>query len=229
MLGCLLCSLLLILTADVGCVVADRRAQAFGAGDQRKQIEDLMRRVDKLERTSVLRGATISGGDMVVTGGGDLILEDADGVPVWRASEDPTKFAAGWASDDGLSIPTSYTKYAGPTLEIPRGFRGNGHFNLFVSLGDTFTTTGSVTAGPIFRYHYDDGSTSQWFGTADAYIASPDTRIAVVTAFFAYNFEDTLQSVRAVQFGVDGIRSFGTEVAGNGNWHVAASVIWKRG
>jgi hypothetical protein len=198
----------------------------------------IKRRVKTLETASRLRSASIGEGGLTVRDGGsvtikdpgDLILETSTGEVLWRASEDPVKTTWANQSVSGLStIPATWTVMGWARRPVPDFFT-TGHFLVMVSVGDTMSgaSQGSVSVQPLFRFVRKDGTMSGWFsGPA---IASAENRITVAQSFWGSDFGlGTSNTVSHVDFGVNAVRSFGTELPGNGNWHVSASVIYKRG
>lgn len=201
-----------------------------------RKLHELERRVRELAAARRLEAATIGAGGLTVTAGGDIVLVDAAGDVVWKASEDPIKTRGGWASDTGLAIPTTWTTLGYCQVPAPVGFIGQAHFTVNVSVGDTMASgSGSVSVQPMIRLRFTDSTTTPWSAVSDTAIASPDNRIAVASSFWAANinvaglagYED--KTTAYVEFGVNGILGFGTETGTDGNWHVAASVIFKRG
>jgi hypothetical protein len=199
----------------------------------KRRIGELDRKIERLGAARRLESASIGAGGLHVRGG-DIFLDDTNGVTLWKASEDPIKTRGAWASDSGLSIPTTWTQIGLASAPVPAEFVGIGHFLVNVSAGDTMSSgTGSISVQPLFRWRFTDDSTTSWF--AGEAIASPDNRIAVASSFWAANFAMTDisgyagKTVASIEFGVNVIRSFGTETGTDGNWHVAASVIFKRG
>lgn len=199
------------------------------AGWIKRRFLEIDRKIERLSAARRLESATIGKGGLKVRLPGDLQLVDAGGLAVWSASTDPIKTGRVFAQDSGLSsIPTTWTPLGYGRLNVPAGYVGTGHFMIMASVGDSMAAgeVGSVSAQPLFRWVYDDNSTSGWFGGPA--IASAENRITVAQSFWASNFTPA-SNVAAVDCGVNGVRSFGREDPGNGNWHVAASVMFKRG
>lgn len=199
------------------------------------RIQDLEKRVRILERTSKLNSATIGSGGLTVKDGGDITLEDVDGNPIWRATEDPIKTQGAWAYKDSISIPTSFTDFGYYTvsdlvIDVPEGFDG-GHFLMAVAVGDSFSTSGNVTVQPGVRWKTKSGAILGPAYASGTDVNSGNSTVSVANSFWAANIftpQNAADPIVSIAFGLRAARS-GTEVASSGNWHCTVSQIWRRG
>ncbi len=192
------------------------------------RFKAMERRLAALERSTSLNGASVSGGDLTVKNGGDILLRDATGDVIWKASEDPTVFDADWAENNGLSIPATWTDfYSTRVLAIPQGFK-SGLMQVHCAVGDSFSGEGNVSVAPIIRCTRADGTFVVGQGPA---LNSGNSNISVATSFYLskLNFDTPDSPWASAQFGVRCIR-VGTEAsATSGNWHLSGSILFKRG
>jgi hypothetical protein len=198
---------------------------------KRLTLEDRLKLMEKkirtLETAARLRSSSVGGGGITVQEPGDIILTDANGVVVWRASTDPLKTASTFEQDSGISIPTVWTDVGGFSVDIPEGYH-SGHFLIVANCGDTFVTEGNVSVQPIATAVYQDGSTSTGAGPA---INSGNSSVSVATSFWSSTFSTVVDPANPMVRIIVAARVIrnGAEVAGNGNWHITASIIFKRG
>lgn len=196
----------------------------------KRRINELARDAERDRAARKLEAATIGAGGLHVRGG-DVFLEDADGNIIWQASTDPVKTVGAYDDDDGLNLPTSWTRFgdtASLTVQIPKSYR-SGHLQMFVAAGDTFDSSGNVSVEPVATFTRQSGATGGGVGPA---INSGNGSVSVANSFWAANFnlEDQIDTDPWVSmtFGVNIAESANANTT-FGNWHVAASVIFKRG
>lgn len=203
------------------------------------RIADELRKIKsdirELRAAKSSQATTIGSGGMLVNGGtvrvrvpGDLLLEDENGAPIWRASTDPLRTDGRYDRNNGLSLATGWTQYgetSALTSPVPDGF-SRGNFMLMVSAGDSFSPgEGNISVQPTVRFIWGDGSTpSTFFGDA---VNSGNNSVSVATFFWSADFAVNIPGTR-LAFGLQAAR-VGTELSGtSGNWHVGTQVIYQR-
>lgn len=196
----------------------------------KRRFIDIERRIEQLSAARRLESATIGKGGLHVRGG-DLFLEDDDGNVIWKASADPLKTAIAYDSADSLDLATSWTRYGETSdlvVQVPTSFK-KGHLQVFVSAGDTFSTSGNISVQPAVTFRRQSGATSTFYGPA---INSGNASVSVASSFWATNFGDAAgldtDPYVSLTFGLDAIETSNTNTT-DGNWHVSASAIFKRG
>lgn len=204
------------------------------------RLVELERRIGVLERTSRLNSASIGRGGLTVRDGGvitikdpgDLIMEDADGDEIWSAKANLSTY--GWvdaANPSAMDISTAWTDYgadASTQITVPDGFR-YGHFLMFVSAGETFdNVAGNISVQPVFEA--GDGTTwTQAYGPPVNSGSTPSNGgAAVASSVWARNFYNVgAPTWPFIRLRLRAVRA-GAVVPNNGNWHVAASVVYTR-
>lgn len=166
--------------------------------------------------------------------GEDALIRRIEALERFVQGRSPTTLStnSGYIEQGATSIPTTWTVLGYTDLALPAGFTGTGHFMVMVSVGDSFASSSNVSAQPMFRYRYADGSFSPWY--AGPAINSGNSTVATASSFWAYQFNATTSqapAIAGIQLGVNGVRpaSVAELNSTSGNWHVAASVFFKRG
>lgn len=190
-------------------------------GAEHRDLEQRLRNIEAQLRQvtgAALRRKQLSvtEGDFVVSGGGNIIIKGADGTPVWDALSGPMAADSVDTENNSLRIATTWTEYGNISVPIPSGYH-RGHVLIMASAGHTFTGTGNVSVQPMF------------FSTPGPAINSGNGDVSVANSFMAHAFSGLGDGTPypTLDFSLRAIRT-GAADPDTGNWHLAASVIFLR-
>lgn len=206
--------------------------------DFAQQIADMQRRLGNLERTSILKSASIGSGGLKIRDGGsitvqepgDLILQAADGTEDWKASTDALRTDYAWVNVAPITMSTSWTLMATADVTVPKGFHGLGNYIVAVDCGTALTAGSNLSVQAAARGLHPDGYHPWSFGPSSNSGSQYTTgSTGVATAFWASNFVGS-DGLTAIQFGVFAILSGAQQSPGtDGGVDIAASIIFRRG
>lgn len=157
---------------------------------------------------------SVTEGDFVVSGGGNVVILDVDGNVAWDALNSPSKPMSYYAEVNSMDLAATWTEYGAHDVEVPPNYN-TVHVMMNVSAGASFAvTTANVSVQPVI-------GVDNW-GPA---INSGSGAIAVASSFWAQTLTGLGPTLRLA---VRAVRSSSAPIAGTSNWHMAASLIFTR-